>query len=107
MMKSMLNKNDIKIKHILGSFRESPDYPTLEDFLFLMQNWYWNEGGHQQIHGYFKIEENGNIIFSDKALKEKLNNDSEVYENLIKQLLEDGKIKVNKNTKFTTYYEII
>ena len=103
----MFDKEKIKIKYIIGTNNDESNYPTLEDFEYLIKNWYWNEGGHQQIHGYFKIEENGNIIFSDKALKEKLNNDSEVYENLIKQLLEDGKIKVNKNTKFTTYYEII
>jgi hypothetical protein len=103
----MLNKEQIKIKHMLGSFRDELDFPTYEDFLYLVQNWYWVEGGHNFIHTYRGLEENGNVIFPDSILKEKLNGNVEQYNDLIGNLLKDNKIKVNKDTKFTTYYEVL
>jgi hypothetical protein len=103
----MLNKENVKIKHILGSFRDELDFPTHEDFLYLVQNWYWVEGGHNFIHVYRGIEETGNVIFPDSVLKEKLNGNLEQYADLIHKLLKEGKIKVFKDTKFTTYYSLI
>jgi hypothetical protein len=103
----MLNKENIKIKHILGSFRDELDFPTHEDFLYLVQNWYWVEGGHNFIHVYRGIDETGNVIFPDSILKEKLNGNLEQYADLIQNLLKENKIKVAKDTKFTTYYEVL
>ena len=40
-----MNKDDIKLKYIIGSYKDEPEYPTYEDFSFLMKNWYWHEGG--------------------------------------------------------------
>ena len=33
-----MNKQDVKIKYIIGSFRDEPDYPTIEDFEYLILN---------------------------------------------------------------------
>jgi predicted nucleic-acid-binding protein len=41
------------------------------------------------------------------VLKEKLNGNAEQYADLIETLLKDNKIKINKDTKFTTYYEVL
>ena len=103
----MMNKDDIKIKYILGSFRDEPNYPSEEDFLHLINHWYWLEGGKHFIHEYRGIPETGNVIFPDNILKDKLNGDEKVTKNLINLLMEENKIKINKNTKFTTYYEIL
>ena len=103
----MLNKDDIKLKYLVGIFRDAPDYPTMEDFEYLIKNWYWNEGGHNFIHTYRGISESDGPIFPDNILKEKLNGDEKVTKNLLEFLLSVNKIKVNKSTKFTTYYEII
>ena len=103
----MLNKDQIKIKHMLGSFRDELDFPTHEDFIYLVHNWYWVENGHNFIHTYRGLEETGNVIFPDSVLKEKLNGNLEQYSNIIDDLLKDGKIKIFKDTKFTTYYEVL
>ena len=103
----MLNKDDIRIKHIIGIFRDSEDYPTREDFDYLMLNWYWNEGGHHFIHTYRGIPETGSPIFPDNILQEKLNGDEKATKSLLESLLSKGIIKLNKATKFTSYYEYI
>lgn len=103
----MMNKEQIKIKYIIGSFRDELDYPTIEDFNHLINHWYWLEGGKHFIHEYRGISENGKIIFPDNILKEKLNGDEEVTKTLLDSLLDSNKIEVNKSTKFTTYYHIL
>lgn len=103
----MLNKDSIKIKYLIGTFRDEVDYPTTEDFEYLIKNWYWNEGGHNFIHTYRGIPESDGIIFPDNILKEKLNGEEKIYKDLLGFLLSVNKIKVNKATKFTTYYEIL
>jgi hypothetical protein len=102
----MLNKDDIKIKYLIGTYRDNPEFPTLEDFQYLISNWYWNEGGKGFIHTYRGIPETGNIIFPDNVLQEKLNSNEEATKGLLELLLADKVIKVNKSTKFTCYYEI-
>jgi len=102
----MMNKDHIKIKYLIGSFRDELDYPTIEDFNHLIKNWYWLEGGHHFIHTYRGIPENGKIIFPDNILKEKLAVDEKIFEDLLSTLISSGKIEVNKETKFTTYYQI-
>jgi hypothetical protein len=103
----MLNKDDIKIKHIIGTYRDEPSYPSIDDFYFLILNWYWNEGGKSFVHEYRGIPESIGPIFPDHVLKDALNKDEEAYKRLLSSLLESETIKESKKTKFTIYYEII
>ena len=103
----MLNKDSIKIKYLIGTFRDEVDYPTIEDFEYLIKNWYWNEGGKAFIHQYRGIDESNGLIFADSILRDKLNGDEEATKSLLTSLLDRGEIKLNKRTKFTNYYEII
>lgn len=105
----MLNKDDIKLKYLIGTYRDEPEYPTIEDFEFLIKNWYWNEGGKHFIHDYRRVDEteNGNLVFTDVVLKEKLENNEELTKKLLNVLSESGRISPVKTTKFTTYYELI
>lgn len=102
-----MNKEEIKIKYIIGSFRDEPNYPNEEDFNHLIKHWYWLEGGKHFIHDYRGIQENGNIIFPDNILKEKLNGNEEMTKSLLDSLVSEGKISIHKSTKFTNYYEIL
>ncbi len=102
----MMNKDSIKIKYLIGSFRDELDFPTIEDFQHLIKNWYWLEGGHHFIHTYRGIPEIGKIIFPENILKEKLGVTEEVYEDLLSNLTSSGLISLNKETKFTAYYQI-
>ena len=59
----MFDKEKIKIKYIIGTYKDELNYPTIEDFEYLIKNWYWNEGGHHFIHSYRAIAETGNLVF--------------------------------------------
>ena len=102
-----MNKDSIKIKYLIGSFRDEPNYPSYEDFLFLMENWFYHEDGKHFIHSYRAVEETGNPCFTNNILQEKLNGDEKITKDLLDSLLSEGKIRVIKETRFTTYYEIL
>ena len=102
----MLNKDDIKLKYLIGTFRDELEYPTIEDFEYLIKNWYWNEGGSYFIHDYRRVDETGNLVFTDVVLKEKLENNEELANKLLTVLSESGKIVPVKTTKFTVYYSL-
>ena len=103
----MLNKDSIKIKYLIGAFRDSIDFPTVEDAEYLIKNWYWNEGGQHFVHTIRAIPETGKPMFVDTVLTEKLNGDEKTANGLLESLIVNNKIKINKSTKFTTYYEFI
>tara|TARA_R110001606_G_scaffold124747_3_gene258230 strand:+ start:490 stop:810 length:321 start_codon:yes stop_codon:yes gene_type:complete len=102
-----MNSKDVKIKYIIGSFKESEDYPTVEDFEYLILNWYYNEGGLEFTHEYRTVEKTGNPCFPENILTEKLNGDEELTKRLLKSYSEEGRVQVVKKTRFTDYYEII
>lgn len=99
--------DNIKVKYLIGSFRDNPNYPTIEDFEYLILNWYYNEGGKQFVHNYRTVEETGNPCFPLNILQEKLNGDEEITKKLIDQLIEENRIQITKETRFTKYYEIM
>lgn len=108
-MKKPENKaatNNLKVKYVLGIFRDLPGYPSLEDFYYLIHKWYFEENGEHFIHEYRGIPFQGKIIFPSQILEEKIG-DKTKYNKLLKTLLDEKIIEVSKETKFTTYYEIV
>lgn len=103
----MENKDSIKIKYLIGAFRDSPNFPTLEDAEYLIKNWYWNEGGSHFVHTIRAIPNNGLVMFTENVLKDKLDGDEKTANGLLDSLLNSNRVKIFKATKFTTYYEFI
>lgn len=101
-----MNKDSIKIKYLIGSYRDELDFPTIEDFEHLIKNWYLFEGGHHFIHTYRGIPEIGKIIFPENILKEKLGVTEEIFIDLLRNLIDNKFISINKETKFSAYYQI-
>lgn len=101
-----MDKEDIKIKYIIGSFRDELEYPTTEDFLYLINHWYYHEGGKSFIHDYRAIDDVGSVVFPDNILKEKLSIKKDNFNQFLNLLIKSSKIEVVKQTKFTTYYKI-
>lgn len=103
-----MNKDSIKIKYLIGSFRDDPQYPSIEDFEYLILNWYFNEGGKDFME-YRRIDENKttNPVFTGSILTEKLNGDEKLSKKLVETLITEGIIQVLKETRFTQYYEIL
>lgn len=103
-----MNKDDIKVKYLIGTFRDDPNYPSKEDFVYLIKNWYYNEGGYHLVHEYRRIPVvEGKILFPDAALVDKLNGDEKAAKSLLTSLLNEGFIQIDKKTKFTQYYTFI
>lgn len=92
----------------MGSFRDDPQYPSIEDFEYLILNWYFNEGGKDFME-YRRIDETKttNPVFTGSILTEKLNGDEKLSKSLIEKLIAEGSIQVLKETRFTSYYEIL
>ena len=40
-----MNKTDQKIKYIIGTYKDDPDYPSKEDLFAMADMWYHLEGG--------------------------------------------------------------
>ena len=100
-------RDQIKIKYLIGQYRDREDFPTREDFLFLANHWYHAEDGKSFIHDYRGIDNTNNVIFPGDKILEKLDGKEDEMNLIIDGLIENGQLKINKNTKFTTYYEII
>ena len=103
-----MNKDFVKIKYLIGSFRDDPQYPSVEDFEYLILNWYFNEGGKDFME-YRRIDETQttNPVFTGSILIEKLNGDETLANKLLETLISDEIIRVLKTTRFTSYYEIL
>lgn len=100
-------KDDVKIKYLIGSFRDSSDYPTIEDAKYLIEEWYFLEGGKAFIHQNKKIEDSGDVIFSESSLKDKLKVSEEKFTDLLKVLKESNQIEKIKESKSVIYYRLI
>jgi hypothetical protein len=102
-----MNKDSVKIKYLIGAYLDSSDYPTYEDFYYLINHWYYHEGGSSFMHEYRGIEDKGNVCFPSNILLEKVKGDEQIHMGLLDSLLKNDIIQVMKKTRFGIYYEII
>ena len=99
-----MTSNDFKVKYIIGSYKDNPEYPTMEDLFAIADMWYHLEGGKSFIHDYRGLEKTNETVFTSSLIKEKdLPNKSK---DLLNELIESENIRVFKETKHTTYYII-
>lgn len=91
------NQDKIKIKYILGTYKDSPEYPTGEDILYLMIK-------HASDHG----EDLSDIVFTTNKLFKKLGDFKiENAEKSLKKLVDSNMIEVVKETKESQTYRIL
>jgi hypothetical protein len=101
-----MNKNDFKIKYVIGTYKDDPDYPSKEDLFTLADMWYHTEGGLEFIHNYRGLKNIGETIFTDELVSHK-GLPKEETNLLISELLESGDLSIFKETKHTRYHIII
>ena len=99
-----MNRNALKIKYIIGSYRDNPEYPTKEDLFAIADQWYHLEGGKSFIHEYRGLPEESDTMFTNNLIKEK-ELPKKSYE-LLASLIENGDVEIVKETKHTTYHKI-
>lgn len=100
-----MTKNDFKIKYIIGTYKDDPEYPTKEDLFNLADMWYHLEGGKAFIHDYRGIEDQGETIFTCEIISHKGLPKKKTFE-LLSELIEKGDLIIAKETKHTTYHLI-
>jgi len=96
-----MNK-DTKIKYIIGSFRDNPDFPLLEDLVFLMSNWFFNENGKEHMIKYRNIDTDY-VCFPEYILFEKVGNE-ELAKEKLEEYLQANKIILHQQKTITKYY---
>jgi hypothetical protein len=90
------NHDNIKLKYILGTYKDEPLYPTGEDILYYV------------IKRHFEKDKGSEITFTDNLLFKKLG--SEYLENInnsLEQLLESGYIILSRETNESKSYKVI
>jgi hypothetical protein len=86
-----MNEDKLKIKYILGTYKDSPDYPTLEDMMFQIIN--------------FNIINNKNNIISNLDVKKIFESDDE--NRILEILQKENFLLLEKVLKSKTNYKII
>lgn len=99
-----MTKNDFKIKYIIGSYRDNPEYPTKEDLFAIADQWYHLEGGSEFIHNYRGLPEESDTMFTNNLIKEKGLPKQALT--LLSELIEKGDVEIVKKTKHTIYHKI-
>ena len=87
-----MNNNKLKIKYIVNSFKESSDYPTTEDLLFIMNKY---------------CEEKNKKTITNKIIEKESSLDEITLNNLLIDLEQNKFIKLIKEKEDTKTYEII
>lgn len=92
-----------KIKYVIGTYKDSPNYPTIEDFYYEINNRFLNTG-KQYLEVDYKFNLSEDVVFYDKIAKDLIG--AENADMIIEKLLSDNKISIYKKTKHTTYYKL-
>lgn len=91
-----MNRDKIKIKHILGVHVDLPGYPNTDDIIY---------------YGVKRAFDRGKeLLFTDALIKKKLGGTSELDENInvsISKLLENGEVELTRVNKDSNSYRIL
>ena len=88
-----LNNRKLKIKYILGNYRELETWPTTEDVMYLLIQWAMSN------------EEN-DTSFSDIAMEKKIGIPKEKLKEIFIELEKEGYIIKEKDTNTKSVYKI-
>ena len=91
-----MNRNKIKLKHILGIHVDLPGYPSPDDIIY---------------YGVKRAFDRGkDLTFTDALLYKKLGGTPELDENInnsIRELIESGNIELSRINKDSNSYRIL
>lgn len=99
-----MKRSNLKIKYIIGTYIDDPEYPTKEDIFAIADQWYHLEGGKEFIHDNRGLDKESDTMFTNNLIKEK-NLPKKAYD-ILSNLIECGDVKIIKETKHTIYHKI-
>lgn len=104
-----MNIDNLKVKYLIGSFKEDPLWPTIEDFEYYISIWLNSPEGKEFNEHRNKSEKTQNILyFSEYLLSLRLGDDERtITRELLKKVEEEGLIqKISKISDVNQIYSI-
>lgn len=92
-MEKKINNSKLKIKYIIGSYKDSNLYPTAEDILY-------------ELIKDFCAKSNNELLFTNESLKLKYSLIDTKLNYIINNLLEDNIIEIVKNKDSIVTYKV-
>ena len=101
-----MEKTKIKVKYIIGTYRDSRDFPVPEDLTFLIHNWYYNDGGLKHVQANTSVDDVKNPVFTQDIVMDLVKNDKKKSKVIkcIEEMLDKKWITIIKQTQHKTYY---
>lgn len=92
-MKKTINTSKLKIKYIIGSYRDADDFPTSEDILYeLIKDW--------------SVKGAKDLIFTDVSLKTTYSLSDKQFNGFINKMIKSNIIEIVKQKEDITTYKI-
>lgn len=105
-----MNIDNLKIKYLIGSFKEDPLWPTIEDFEYYVSVWLNSPEGKEFNDSRNKTEKTQNILyFSEYILSLRLGDDEKtITKKLLNSVESEGLIqKITKSSDVNQIYKIV
>lgn len=100
-----MNNSLVKVKHVIGAYKDSQEFPAPEDLVFMIHNWFYMEGGKTHIESNTSIDDTSTPVFTEKILMDLANNKHKTkFSKCLNSLLSQNQISIIKKTQHGTYY---
>jgi len=98
-----MNKDKIKVKHLISMYKDLPEYPTPEDLCYEVSKWYYQDGGRAHIKNHTSIDDISNPVFTIQNAEALTGLKASKLEPIIEKMLIDGILTVPKETQHNRY----
>jgi hypothetical protein len=96
MVELKLNYSKLKIKYIFGNYKEIDSYPSSEDTIYSLIQW------------FIGIGKNNNLEFSNKHAQKFLDiDDIDKVDSILAKCVDDGYIEYLKDTNIKSVYKLV
>ena len=95
-----MDLKNLKIKYMLGSFRDDPSFPTIEDFEYFYSVWMNDSYKVDEINSRKTVIQEPGQYFLYNYLFDSMGNNKEKTDEFINKLVESGNIVFSKVTLY-------
>lgn len=92
-MEKKIDESKLKVKYVIGSYRDSDDFPTSEDILYELTKEFCTKSAKE-------------LKFTNESLKSRYSLSDDKFESIINSWLKDNIIEIIKEKEGVITYEI-